>query len=491
MSNTPRDLLKEKLDQLQCHFTWSPQKETIDLEDMMYRLQDSISLNLKYKDQSCNQLAFVNCLQGNYEEAIQNLKEAEKIWRENHKDKFERSIIVTYGNFAWVHYHMGQLTEAQSYLNKLEMICKPLSDGPCYTALIPEVYGERGWSLLRSTAQYYEEAKECFEKALEEDPDNVQWVMGYATVLFRLEAISGTRENREQSQSVKHLRRVLELDPDESLAMVLLALKLQELKQKKEANELVEQALQKTSDYPKVLRNAAKFYRKEKNLEKAITLLKKALEISPHSSVLHDQLGMCYRSKLLELIDNPLSKDPQNPEFQQRAELFNQCKHHFGKAFEHRPKSAIKSQLDFADICLRNGEYSKAEEIYSDLLKLVDIRPESMQKICLQAGLFQFYQRRSEFNAIRLFQKALRVKNDSKVWKQCYEHLEKLANRKLYRNPHDSMALGAKGLLHQLVHNKSKAIECYEKALEFDPGNEEYLSALCELRLSLKDRNDN
>ncbi|XP_072883497.1 interferon-induced protein with tetratricopeptide repeats 5-like [Hemitrygon akajei] len=490
MSNTPRDLLKENLDQLQCHFTWAPQKETIDLEDMMYRLQDSVSLNLKYKAHSYNQLAFVNCLKGNYEEAIQNLNEAEKILREDNKDEFERRSIITYGNFAWVHYHMGQLTEAQSYLDKLEMICKPLSDGPRCTAMIPEVYGEKGWSLLRSTARYYEEAKECFEKALEEDPDNVQWNMGYATVLFRLEAIFGTKENREQSQSVKYLRRVLELDPDDSLAMVLLALKLQELKKKKEANELVEQALQKTPDYPKVLRNAAKFYRKEKDVEKAIMLLKKALEISPHSSVLHDQIGMCYRIKLLELIANPLSKDPQNPEFQQKAELFSDCKNHFGKAFEHRPKTAVKSQLDFADICVRNGEYSKAEEIYSNLLKLDDTRPENVQTINLKAGLFHLFRRKSEDEGITLLKKALKIEIHTKVWKRAYEHLEKWANKKLYSNPHNSMALGAKGLLHQLVHNKSKAVECYEEALQFDPGNEEYLSALCQLRLSLEDHND-
>ncbi|XP_051883515.1 interferon-induced protein with tetratricopeptide repeats 5-like isoform X1 [Pristis pectinata] len=490
MSNTPKDLLKEKLDQLQCHFTWGPQKETIDLDDIMYRLQDSISLRLKYEARSYNQLAFVNCLQSNYEEAIQNLKEAEKILRENHKDEFERRSIITYGNFAWVHYHMGQLAEAQSYLERLEMICKPLTDGPHYTAMIPEVYGEKGWSLLRSAAQYYEEAKECFEKALEKDPDNVEWIMGYATVLFRLEAFSGTPENRERSQSVKHLRRVLELDPDDAMAMVLLALKLQDFKQKKEANELIEQALQKAPDYPKVLRNAAKFYRKERAVFKAIELLNKAIEITPHSSILHDQLGMCYRIKLIKLIKNPLSNDPEYPEFQQKMELFDQCKYHFGKAFEHRPRSAIKSQLDFADICVRNGEYSKANEIYNNLEKLDDTRPENMQRICLQFGLFELFQKKSESNAISKFLKGLNIEYDSKERKMCHKNLEKWADRKLCRNPHDSKALGVKGLLYKLDGNKPEAIECFEKALAFDPGNEEYLSALCELRLSIEDHND-
>ncbi|XP_055487842.1 interferon-induced protein with tetratricopeptide repeats 5-like isoform X2 [Leucoraja erinacea] len=487
MSSTPRTLLKEKLDQLQCHFTWSPQKETIDLDDMVYRLQDSINIAVEYQAASYNQLAFVNCLQGNSEEAIQNLKEAEKILRENHKDAFERNSIITYGNYAWVHYHMGQLAKAQSYLDKLEMICKPLTDGPLYTAMIPEVYGEKGWSLLRSASQYYEEANKCFEEALEKDPNNTEWIMGKATALFRLEAFSGTQENHERNQSVKYLRRVLELDPDDSMAMVLLALKLRECKQKEDANKLIEQALQKTPDFPYVLRYAAKFYRKEGVLEKSVQLLKKALEITPHSAFLHDQIAMCYRTKLLELIDNRRSKNPRNPEFQQKTQLFSQCKYHFGMAFKHRPRSAIKSQLDFADICVRNGEYSNAKEIYSELLKLEDIRPENLQVICFKAGCFEQYQRRSESNSMSLFKKGLKVEYDSKERKKCYEKLEKWADGKLCKDQRDSTALGVKGLLHQMDGDKPKAIEYFVKALEIDHNNEEYLSALCELRLSIEE----
>ncbi|XP_059803489.1 interferon-induced protein with tetratricopeptide repeats 5-like [Hypanus sabinus] len=445
---------------------------------------------ISYQVRSYNQLAFVNGLQGNYIEAIHNLGEAEKILRENYKVDFERRSIITYGNFAWVHYHMGHLTEAQSYLDKLEMICKPLSDGPPYSAMIPEVYGEKGWSLLRSAAEYYEEAKECFRKGLEEDPDNEQWSMGYATVLFQLEAISGTKENRERRRSVLHLRRVLEFDPDNSVAMVLLALKLQEFKQKVEANKLVEQALQKTTDFPKVLRYAAKFYRKEQAVEKAIELLKKALGISPHASILHDQLGTCYKTKLLELLSNPLCDDPQTPEFQQKTELLSQCKYHFAKASEHRPRSSIKSQLDLADTCAKMDEYSKAKKIYSDLQKLENIHPENMQKICLYAGKFELHCRKSESDAIRPFLKGLEIENDTKERKLCHMNLERWADRQLCKEPTNSKALGIKGLLYQLNGNRAQAIEYFEKALEYDHDNEEYLSALCELRLSIKGKID-
>ncbi|XP_072883501.1 interferon-induced protein with tetratricopeptide repeats 5-like [Hemitrygon akajei] len=489
MSNTPRDSLKEKLSQLQCHFTWSPKKETLDLEDFMYRLEDSLQFAVKYQGTSYNQLAFVNCLQGNHEEAIKNLKEAEKILREEYKDEFERRCIVTYGNFAWVHYHMGQLTEAQSYLDKLEIICKPLSDGPRYTAMIPEVYGEKGWSLLKSAAEYYEEAKECFAKALEQDPDNTEWIMGYATVLSRLESFSGTTNYHEQSQSVKYLRRVLELDPDHSLAMVMLAIKLQKFNVRKEANELVEQALKKTPDVPYVLRYVAKFYRLEGAVDKAINLLKRILEFTPNSCFVHHQLGICYRSKLPRTA-RPYHTDCYNDALQHKTELIEQCIYHFEKASEYRKRTAVQPQLDLADIYVKIGDIPRADKIYSFLQKLKDIPPENMQNICLHAGLFELYHRSSEANAISLFLKGLKIEYNSSERKKCHFQLEKWADRKLCRNPHDSKALGIKGLLFQQSGNKAKAIEYFEKALETDHDNEDYLSALWELRLSLKGQND-
>uniref|UniRef100_UPI00398EBBC3 interferon-induced protein with tetratricopeptide repeats 5-like n=1 Tax=Pristiophorus japonicus TaxID=55135 RepID=UPI00398EBBC3 len=451
---------------------------------MKYRLQDSIQAGVKYQAMSYNHLAFVNCLQGNCEEAIQNLREAEKILRENHEHEFERRSIITYGNYAWVYYHMGQLTETQSYLDKLEMICKQFTDGSRYTALIPEVYGEKGWSLLTSASQYYEEAKECFQKALEEDPDNTEWNVGYATALFRLEWFSGTPESRGPSQSMKQLRRVLELDPDDTVAMVLLALKLQQFNQKAEALKLVEQALQMSPDLPYVTRYAAKFYRSKGDDGKAVELLKKALEITPTSTFLHHQIGQCYRNRLFQLLKYPGSKDPRNPAFQQKAELIELCKYHFGKAFEHRPLSSIKAQLDFAAIRSLNSEYLKAEETYRNLLKLENTRPENKQQICLAAGLFELHQKSSESNAISYFLQGVKVKYDSKEWRNCHKNLEKIANRRLRRNSRDSKALGVLGLLHQLDGKKCKAIECFEKALEFDCHNEEYLNALTELRLS-------
>ncbi|XP_078060436.1 interferon-induced protein with tetratricopeptide repeats 5-like isoform X3 [Mustelus asterias] len=469
MSNRQEDLLKVKLDQLQCHFTWAPQKENIDLDDMKQRLEDSIQLDVKYRARSYNQLAFVNYLQGNCEEAIQNLQEAERILRANNKDDVEKRIIVTYGNRAWVNYHMGQLTEAQSYLDKLERICQQFPDASRYTAMIPEVYGEKGWALLSSAARYYEDAKECFKKALEEAPDNTEWIFGYATALSRLEWFSGTPESRGPSEAMKQLRRVLELDPDHTEAMVLLALKLQQFNQKEEALKFIEEALQKSPDLPYVLRYAAKFYRTKGDVEKAVDLLKKGLEITPNSSFLYYQIGMCYKNQLIQLIKIPGNKDPQNPIFQQKVALINQCKQHFGEASILK-QSFIITKLAFAEICAMNEEYREAEEIYKTLLELENITPEDKQEIYIGAAKFELFHKKSESNAIKYYLEGFKMKRDSQSGDKCRTNLEKMAKKLLSKVPRDTKAFCIRGILDG---DESAAIECFEKVLEFELGNED------------------
>ncbi|XP_078060429.1 interferon-induced protein with tetratricopeptide repeats 5-like [Mustelus asterias] len=426
VSDQEKDLLKMKLDQLQCHFTLAPQKNNIDLDNMKQSLEDSIQPDVK----DYNQLAFVNCLQGNCEEAIQNLQEAEKILRENNEDKSGAGIIVTYGNRAWVNYHMGQLTEAQSYLDKLETVYHPFPNASQFfgiywwngkfptTAMIPEVYGEKGWSLLSSTAEYYEEAKECFKKALEEDPDHIEWNFGFATALVRLEDCSSNPENSEFSEYMNQLRRVLELDPGHAEAKVLLALKLQDLNQKEEAFTLVEQALQKYPDLPFVIRYVAKFLRREGAVDKSIELLKKALEITPNCSFLHHQTGLCYKNKLLQLIKNPRCRNLRDPVFQQKIALIKQCKQHFGEAFLLK-QSFIIAKLAFAEICAMNEEYREAKEIYKTLLELENITLENKQEKYFGPGKVEFFHKNSESNAIKYYLEGIKIQHNSRAREWC------------------------------------------------------------------------
>ncbi|XP_069755651.1 interferon-induced protein with tetratricopeptide repeats 5-like [Narcine bancroftii] len=245
------------------------------------------------------------------------------------------------------------------------------------------------------------------------------------------------------------------------------------------ANELVERALQKSPYIPYVLRYAAKFYRKEKEIDKSIELLEKALKYTPHSAFLHHQIGLCCREKLLSI-----NRHSGNLADDKKAELISQCKYWFEQTFKIKP-SFIIARLDFAGTCLINGEIQRAKEIYKHLLGLENIASDKRQAIVFQAGLFELYYNKSESNAIDYFLEGLKIQLGSKQWRLCYDKLEMIATRQIHRNPRDSVAYGKLGLMHQLAGKNYKAIELFEKALTFDPGNEDYLSALCKLRFSI------
>lgn len=65
------------------------------------------------------------------------------------------------------------------------------------------------------------------------------------------------------------------------------------------------------------------------------------------------------------------------------------------------------------------------------------------------------------------------------------QKLKQMAERRLSNNPRDGQAYGILGAVARAEDEQRRAVEYYEKALERDKNNEEYLSALCELQLQL------
>uniref|UniRef100_A0A3B3QWV4 Uncharacterized protein n=1 Tax=Paramormyrops kingsleyae TaxID=1676925 RepID=A0A3B3QWV4_9TELE len=202
--------------------TWGLRKEDTDLSELQNRLENDI--NFSSADQAGAKhlfsfLAFLKYLQDQPEEALTNLKKAEDHIRE-HNEECEKMLIVTYGNFAWLFYHLNDHVKSMHYLEKLEDI-KQRFPTQSPTAFHAEVYGEMGWTFLMYSRKYNEKAKECFEKALIEHPDNPDWNSGYATALYRVEYESNTTED---SPAGKQLRRALELSPEDPYIMAVFCL---------------------------------------------------------------------------------------------------------------------------------------------------------------------------------------------------------------------------------------------------------------------------
>ncbi|XP_067409068.1 interferon-induced protein with tetratricopeptide repeats 5 isoform X2 [Emydura macquarii macquarii] len=474
-----KNSLKTVLLQLECHFTWTLLKDDVDLDDLEETICDQIEfLVTKSKITNYNLLAYVKHMKGNSKEALENLQKAEEEVQTNHADEVDRKSLVTWGNYSWVYYHMNKLQEAQSYIDKVESSCKKLSSASRYKIQLPEIYCEQGWALLKFGMKYYERAKRCFEKALEEEPNNPEFNSGYAIAVYRLEDFL-TKGSFGEDSSLEPLRRAVRLKPHDTFVMALLALKLQDIDQVEEGEKYIKEALQKTPDLPYLLRYAAKFYRRKGLVDKSLAFLKKALEFTPTSGFLHHQIGLCYRTQLYKI-----KKATKHPPKEQTEELIRFCIFHFKMVVEQKSKF-VYAYIDLANIYADGNQYQEAEDTFQKVFKMEKLTCQEKQQLHYRYGRFQEFHRKSEAEAIKQYTEGLKIETESHERKMCKDALKKLIERQIQRSSADAKSLGILGLIHQLNGEKPQAIECYEKALALDPDNEEYLSALCEIRLSI------
>ncbi|XP_024284926.1 interferon-induced protein with tetratricopeptide repeats 8 isoform X2 [Oncorhynchus tshawytscha] len=239
--------LEKNLKKLQCHFTWELNKEQADLNLLEIKLRETLEVvqegfegNLKRH--SLNLLAYIKHLKGEDKRALECLEKAE---RENAHG--ERLCIVTYGNLAWVCHHIGDDIRADGYIQKLEEIHKASATASTSVLLVPrEVHSEKAWSLLKFSKHHYTRAKECFQEALQMEPEDKEWNSGFAFSLFRQEGLVTREDQRlsyEDSLAVKQLNYVLELNPDSAMTRVYLGLKCYKNRRNAEAWGYMRKAL--------------------------------------------------------------------------------------------------------------------------------------------------------------------------------------------------------------------------------------------------------
>ncbi|XP_040831970.1 interferon-induced protein with tetratricopeptide repeats 5-like [Ochotona curzoniae] len=481
-SEISKDSLKTILLELECHFTWNLLKEDIDLHDV----EDSIGQQLEFLTSKPrlvlhNLLAYVKHLKGQSKDALKCLEQAEDVIQKEHPAEKEACSLVTWGNYAWVSYHIGQFEDAQKYLDRVRNVCRKLCSPSKYKLEHPKIDCEKGWALLKFGGKYYQRAKAAFEKALEAEPDNPEFNVGYALTMYRLDDFD--REGPVKSFSLGPLRKAVALNPGNTYIKVFLALKLQDVHAEAEGEGYIEEILNQTSSQPYVLRYAAKFYRRKRSWDKALQLLKEALEGTPSSSFLHHQMGLCYRAQMMQ-IKKATHNRPKGKDKLKVDELIQSAIFHFRVAVE-QDSMFVFAYMDLANMYAEAGQYSNAEDIFQKALHLEHITDDHKQQIHYQYGCFHQFHCKSEYAAIHCYLEALKVKGRSSLHMKLTSALKKLATKRLYHNALDMLSLSALGFVYKLEGETRRATEYYQKALKIDPENEEFLTALCELQLSI------
>ncbi|KFV98972.1 Interferon-induced protein with tetratricopeptide repeats 5, partial [Eurypyga helias] len=477
-STISKNSLKSSLLQLECHFTWTLLKQDVDVNNLEDTVGDQIEFLTKNKITCYNLLSYVCYLKNSNEEALRNLQKAEEEVQKQHPDEIAKRSLVTWGNYAWIYYHMERYEEAQTYVSKVENSCKKLSSTARLKIQLPEIYAEQGWALLKFGRKYYERAMKCFENALKDEPNNPEFNSGYATAMYRLEHLS-SRQREDLSLSLQPLRRAVELNPKDTFIMALLALELQDLEKVDEGEKYIEEAMQKTPHLPYLMRYVAKFYRRKGEVDKALEILKKGLVLTPKSAFFHHQLGMCYKLKLVEL-----KKATRYPPQEQMKELTQLSIFHFKIAADLKTNffSAI---LDLARMYAEGRMYEEAEEAFQKAIQINILFDDDKQYFYYNYGNFQRFHIKSESEAIKYYLEGLKIEEDSDARDKCKNALKKMLEQRIHKGLGDATDYGTLGLVHNLDGEKHEAIECYEKAVTLCPDNEEYLCALYELRLSI------
>uniref|UniRef100_A0A8D0G1U0 Interferon-induced protein with tetratricopeptide repeats 5 n=1 Tax=Sphenodon punctatus TaxID=8508 RepID=A0A8D0G1U0_SPHPU len=480
--NSPKTILL----QLECHFTWQLLKEDVHLDGLeetnrvQIKFLTKKSMNVKPKVVIFNLQAYVKHLKGKNEEALESLQRAEKVQADHvdDTDSTDRQSLVTWGNYAWVCYHMGKLTEAQAYISKIESSCKKLSSPYRYKVQHHEILYEKGSAFLTFGPKYYERAKECFAKALEEEPSNPFYNNRYATAVYRLEDFY-TKGSSGKESSLEALRHSVKLNPNNTVGMALLALKLQDIKQAEEGERYIEEALQKTPDFYNLLKYAGKFYRRQGDVEKSQECLRKGFLFRPYCGFLHHQMGLCYRTKLHE------AKNLKDVPGEEMEKLIQSGIFHFKVAVEQKP-TFLYAYLDLANMYANSNQLQEAEDTFQKAFKMDNITSEEKQWLHYRYGFFQEFHNKLESEAVEQYIKAFKIEKETHARNMCKDLLKKLIERKISKGSADAKSYGILGLIHKLNGEKRQAIECYEKAQGMEPDNEEHWSALCEMRLSIE-----
>ncbi|XP_029484875.1 interferon-induced protein with tetratricopeptide repeats 5-like [Oncorhynchus nerka] len=468
-----------KLLQLECRFTWDLRQDDMDIDNLQTRLKDQIELGLGKEAgvaRTFSNLAYIKYLKGYPEEAMANLLKAEELTREYHGEDCEKHLIVPYGDLSWLHYHVGDYIKCQSYLEKLEEMKEKFPTSST-SVLHPEVYGEKGWTFLKFSYKYYDKALECFKKALELEFEESESNAGYAIALYRTEKeLSSVND----SPAIKQLRRAIEINPQDAVLMVLLGLKLAVYKIFGEAEELVEKALEMSPDCPHVTRYVGKFLRQQGHVDKSIALLNRALKRTSQSAIIHHQLALCYKRKKISVCKSG-SFHGKGAEIQQ---LLRKCIQHLEMATSLKP-SFIYAMAELALLYGEDKDITKAEELFKKTFEKALAKNDSLQVVNFNYGQFQQYHNKCEPLAIKHYTEGLELQKDTADGKSCAQKLKMIAERRISQDPMDGEACGILGFVYRMQGKKEQAVQWYDKAVVHDC-NDKYLSALCELRLSLQ-----
>uniref|UniRef100_A0A3B3DJM5 Interferon-induced protein with tetratricopeptide repeats 1B-like n=1 Tax=Oryzias melastigma TaxID=30732 RepID=A0A3B3DJM5_ORYME len=144
------------------------------------------------------------------EEALQFFKTATETLKRLREGDEGPWLVVNYGNLAWLHHLLGEEATSQDYLSKVGAL-KSRFPSPSQDELHPEIYAEKAWTLMKLGKKNTELAADYFQRALNMQPDMVQWQSSRVIALASAAKYWDTDLSDELLQEIRTAR---EQDPE-------------------------------------------------------------------------------------------------------------------------------------------------------------------------------------------------------------------------------------------------------------------------------------
>ncbi|KAJ7421179.1 interferon-induced protein with tetratricopeptide repeat 2-like protein [Willisornis vidua] len=413
-----KEQLKEKLERLQCHFTW--QLGVVAFYNPSHVLQ-KLAVEIKHTTNQ-NQVAllglqaYLHQLNNQSREALQSLRAAEKLNRGEREKAATAGSLVIQGNYAWIYFLQGSDLEAKESLAQAQQLWD--------AQLIPYMQAQKGWSLLAIRTGHGERARECFETALMADPENSHFQAGLAKALYF--SWSYFQYHDTASQARRHLETTVREQPNNYRAKAYLARLIEQVDKIKPV-ALLEECAEKSSD-PEVLKSSALSWLPQ-SVEQAVKIIQKVLQQDPGYHLLYQALAKCYKIQWV------------NAEEQDKENILDKAIKQLKEIVQKHP------DLDLTLVRLQLAEFigvrdpAQEEEIYKDLEKKVDTMSlRCRQALNLSWGKFLLYQKRREDEAKAKFMEGYKIPAHTEQRKECLGRLKKMAWLHQDRGDTDSAA---------------------------------------------------
>ncbi|KAM9848660.1 interferon-induced protein with tetratricopeptide repeats 5-like [Aulostomus maculatus] len=407
-----------RLEDLECHFTWDLDTRHFRLFLVRDKLEDIGTEGVQqWLGHIFNLQGFICHHLGLHEDALSFFTRAAESFRQARHAGTEEGpwLIVNYGNLAWHHHLLGEKEESQAYLLKVSSLLRE-HPSPSPDELHPEVCAEKASTLLKFGDKLA--AAEYFRKAVEMQPDMVEWHIGHAVVLG---SINKHRSDPLESDIFETIATAREQDPENANITVLY---LKELHMRgenieDETRELAAEVLTHPVSSYSGFKGLLRLYRTLGSLDEALDLAKEALERHPDERYLKRCAALCYNWRIV------LQREPRL----EQSVLDRAISLH-KEVIALYPHSSLGKRINLANIYAVSPAHglATADPIYQELLTQ-HLKPEQKVAVYNYYAKYLFYNCKRRQQSIKYHMKAAAIPVRSYFRDSSIQTLRKIVER--------------------------------------------------------------